>query len=218
MEEKQKYNIDSLLSEEYMNEKFTNVRISPHSLLTYGLLGGMLLLSGCITAGTTDATADLTKAPFEATSDVTGGTSRAIGDLLEPTKKFLSSTTPGAAAIDRFTRAREKTELFVGFSYEHLRAEVAQGSGEHMASLAVLAGIPAEHQAQFQERLREHYSTLFPESLPSREGRVRLVNAVWAEGWGQLESETIKHKETGIANVDLKYGRSRNSIAIMSQR
>ena len=201
-----------------MDEKLTMAGTSLHGIIAYGLLGGMLFLSGCITAGTTDATADLTKAPFEATSDLTNGTSRAIGDILEPTKKFLSSTTPGAGASDRFTRAREKTELFVGFSYEHLRAEVAQGSGEHLASLAVLAGIPAEDQAQFQERLRESYSTLFEESLPSREGRIRLVNAAWAEGWGQLESETIKHQETGIANVDLQYGKPRNSVTILSQR
>jgi len=201
-----------------MDEKLTMACTSLHGIIAYGLLGSMLFLSGCITAGTTDATADLTKAPFEATSDLTNGTSRAIGDILEPTKKFLSSTTPGAAASDRFTRAREKTELFVGFSYEHLRAEVAQGSGEHLASLAVLAGIPAEYQAQFQERLRESYSTLFEESLPSREGRIRLVNAAWAEGWGQLESQTIKHQETGIANVDLQYGKPRNSVTILSQR
>lgn len=177
----------------------------------------MLLLAGCITAGTTDATADLTKAPFEATTALTDGTSKAVGELLEPTKKFLSSTTPGADAIDRFTRAREKTELFVGFSYEHLRAEAARGSGEHVASLAVLAGIPAEQQAQFQEHLRESYSALFHESLSSREGRVRLVNAAWAEGLGRLESDTIKHQETGISNIDLQFGTSRKSIAIMSQ-
>lgn len=200
-----------------MNDKLTNAHSSLHSLLAYGLLGGMLLLSGCITGGTTDATADLTKAPFDATSDVTGGISRAIGDLLEPTKKFLSSTTPGTAAIDRLTRARQKTELFVGYSYEHLRTEAARGAGEHVASLAVLAGIPAGHEAQFQQNLRESYSTLFHESLPSREARMRLVNVAWAEGWGQLESETIKHQETGIANVDLQYGRTRNSLAIMSQ-
>ena len=187
-------------------------------LLVSGLLGGMLLLSGCITAGTTEATADLTKAPFNATSELTNGTSRAVGDLLEPTRKVLSSTTPGAEAIDRFTRAREKTELFVGYSYEHLRAEVAQGSGEHLGSLVVLAGIPAEQQGQFQEHLREGYSTLFHESLTTREGRLRLVNAAWAEGWGQLESETIKHQETGIANIDLQLGKPRNSVGIMSQR
>ena len=69
------------------------------------------MLSGCIT----EATVELTKAPFDATTALTDGTSKAVGELLEPTKKFVSSTTPGAAAIDRFTRAREKTELFVGY-------------------------------------------------------------------------------------------------------
>ncbi len=201
-----------------MNDEMTKERTSLHGVLMYGLLGGMFLLSGCSTTeGTTDATADLTKAPFEATTALTDGTSKAVGDLLEPTKKFLSSTTPGSAAIDRFTRAREKTELFVGFSYEHLRAEVARGSGEHVASLAVLAGIPAEHQAQFQENLRDSYSTLFHESLPSREARVRLVNVAWAAGLGRLESDTIMHQETGISNVDLQLGTSRKSMAIMSQ-
>ena len=200
-----------------MVDQMTKKHTSLHGVFTCGLLGGMLLLASCITAGTTDATADLTKAPFEATTALTDGTSKAVGELLEPTKKFLSSTTPGADAIDRFTRAREKTELFVGFSYEHLRAEVARGSGEHVASLAVLAGIPAEQQVQFQEHLRESYSALFHESLSSREGRVRLVNAAWAEGLGRLESGTIKHQETGISNIDLQFGTSRKSLTIMSQ-
>jgi hypothetical protein len=78
------------------------------------------MLSGCITQATTDATVDLTKAPFEATTALTDGTSKAVGELLEPTQKFLSSTTAGTTTIDRLTRAREKTELFVGYSYEHL--------------------------------------------------------------------------------------------------
>ena len=124
-----------------------------NTVKTCWLVLGALMLFGC----STDATIELTKAPFDATTDLTNGTSNAIGELLEPTKKFLSSTTPGSAAIDRFTRAREKTELFVGFSYEHLRADVARGSGEHLASLAVLAGIPAERRPQFQECLRDAY-------------------------------------------------------------
>ncbi len=183
-----------------MDKKNTRARLSLHGVLTYGLIGGMLLLSGCSTTeGTSDATADITTAPFKATTDVT------------------SSTTPGTAAIDRLTRARQKTELFVGYSYEHLRSEAARGSGEHVASLAVLAGIPAEDQAQFQENLRESYSTLFHESLPSREARVRLVNVAWAAGLGRLESDTIMHQETGISNIDLHLGTPRKSMAIMSQ-
>ena len=179
-----------------------------------GLLWGILLLSGCIT----EATVELTKAPFDATTALSDGTSRAIGEVLEPTKKFLSSTTPGAVAIDRFTRAREKTELFVGYSYEHLRAEIARGSGEHVASLAVLAGIPSDRHAQFQENMRDTYSTMFNESLPPREAKLRLVNAAWSEGFGKLESDTIKHQETGISDIDLRLGKPRPSISLMSQR
>lgn len=184
-----------------MNEKIANAPTFLHGLLAYGLLGGILLLSGCSTTeGTSDATSDLTEVPFKATTDVS------------------SSTTPGTAAIDRLTRAREKTELFVGYSYEHLRTEAARGSGQHVASLAVLAGIPADRQAQFQQNLRENHSTLFQDSFPSRESRVRLVNIAWAEGFGRLESKTIKHQETGIANRDLRLGPARRSSAIMSQR
>jgi DUF3015 family protein len=178
------------------------------------LLCAIFALSGCIT----EATTELTKAPFDATTEVTNGTSNAIGELLEPTKKFLSSTTPGAAAIDRLTRAREKTELFVGYTYEHLRAETARGSGEHVVSLAVLAGIPVDRHAQFQERMRDAYSTIFNESLPPREARVRLVNAAWSEGFGKLETDTIKHQETGISDIDLKLGKPRRSISLISHR
>ena len=178
------------------------------------LLLGILLLSGCIT----DATVELTKAPFDATTALSDGTSRAIGEILEPTKKFLSSTTPGAAAIDRFTRAREKTELFVGYSYEHLRADIARGSGEHVASLAALAGIPAENRAQFQENMRDRYPMLFNESLSSRDVRLRLVDAAWAEGFGRLESDTIKHQETGISDIDLRVGTPRRANVLVSRQ
>lgn len=180
----------------------------------YWLVLGLLVSFGC----STDATIELTKAPFDATTDLTNGTSNAIGELLEPTKKFLSSTTPGAAAIDRLTRAREKTELFVGFSYEHLRADAARGSGEHLASLAVLAGIPAERRPQFQQNLRDAYATIFDEALAPRDTRLRIVNAAWAEGFGRLESDTMKHQETGIADIELKLVSSRKSPALMSLR
>jgi hypothetical protein len=179
-----------------------------------GLMFGMLMLSGCIT----EATLELTKAPFDATTALTNGTSRAVGEILEPTQKFLSSTTPGAVAIDRFTRAREKTELFVGYSYEHLRGESAGGSGEHIASLAVLAGIPPDRRALFHENMRNAYSTMFDESLSPRDARIRLVNAAWSEGFGRLESDTIRHQETGISDLDLKLGKSRNINALMSLR
>jgi DUF3015 family protein len=176
------------------------------------ILFGMVTVLGC------EATVELTKAPFDATTALTDGTSGAVGELLEPTKKFLSSTTPGTAAIDHLTRARAKTEFFVGYSYEHLRAESARGSGEHIASLAVLAGIPSDRRSQFQEQMRDTYSTLFNESLPSPEAKRRIVDAAWAEGFGRLESDTVKHQETGIADMALTLNTPRNAAALMSLR
>lgn len=178
------------------------------------LLLGILMLSGCIT----EATIELTKAPFDATTALTGGTSKATSEFLEPTQKFLSSTTPGAIAIDRFTRAREKTELFVGFTYEHLRAESAQGTGEHLASLAVLAGIPSDRRPLFQEQMRHTYSSLFDDSISLRDARIRIVDAAWAEGFGRLESDTIRHQETGISDMDLKLSPPRNRATLISQQ
>lgn len=178
------------------------------------LLLVVLMLSGCIT----EATIELTKAPFDATTALTNGTSKAVSEFIEPTQKFISSTTPGAIAIDRLTRAREKTELFVGYSYEHLRVDSARGAGEHIASLAVLAGIPPDRRLQFQEQMHTTYSTLFDDAFSSHEQRLRVVNAAWSEGFGRLETETIKHQETGIFDLDLKLSKPRTSAALMSLR
>lgn len=106
----------------------------------------------------------------------------------------------------------------MGFFYEHLRTNIARGSGEHIASLTVLAGIPAEYRAQFHENLRDRYIMLFTESLSSREARVRLVDAAWAEGFGRLESDAIKHQETGISNMDLQISTSRKSNVLISRQ
>jgi hypothetical protein len=66
--------------------------------------------------------------------------------------------------------------------------------------------------------MRDAYSTIFNESLPPREARVRLVNAAWSEGFGKLETDTIKHQETGISDIDLKLGKPRRSISLISHR
>ena len=58
----------------------------------FALIPGFLLtLTGCMT----NATVELTKAPFDATTDLTGGTSGATREFLDPTTEFISSTTPG---------------------------------------------------------------------------------------------------------------------------
>src|SRR3954464_7907598 len=94
--------------------------------------GILLSLSGCMT----DATIELTKAPFDATTALTDGTSKAIGEFIDQKTDFTSSTTPGALSGDLLLKARRKTEVFAASSYENLRSDFARGSGEYLVSLA----------------------------------------------------------------------------------
>jgi hypothetical protein len=50
--------------------------------------------------------------------------------------------------------------MFAQLNFENLSQEMAQGQGEHLASLATLMGVPAEHQAEFFAMTQERYTTL----------------------------------------------------------
>jgi hypothetical protein len=178
-----------------------------------GLLLGMLVMSGCMT----DATLELTLAPFNATTALTNGTSEATKDILDPLTKFTSSTTPGEFA-DHLIRARQKTEVFASYSYENLRADIARGSGEYLVSLATLAGIPAGRQTEFQGQMRDAYSTMFNETVPFRESTVRIVEAAWSEGFGRLETGRTEHRSSLIPSAQPRTETTRRSTALISMR
>ena len=177
------------------------------------LLLGMLMMSGCIT----DTTVELTKAPFDATTDLTNGTSQAVKDILNPMTKFTSSTTPGGLA-DHLIRARQKTEVFASHSHENLRADIARGSGEYLVSLATLAGIPSSRQTEFQGQMRNAYSTMFNETIPFRESTVRLVGAAWSEGFGRLEIERIEYPSNLIPSSEPRVKKMGRPTALISRR
>ncbi len=179
-----------------------------------GLVLGMLILSGCMT----DATFELTKAPFDATTALTDGTSKAAGEFLDPLTEVTSSTTPGAFNSNDLLKARQKTEIFASYSYENLRADIAQGSGENLVSLATLAGIPPDRQPEFQGQMRNAYSKMFNENVPLRESMVRVVGAAWSEGFGRLEAEGTEHPSNLIPNVELRAKKARRSTALVSMR
>lgn len=56
--------------------------------------------------------------------------------------------------------SEEKATMFAQISFENLSQEMAQGKGEHLASLATLMGVPAEHQAEFFAVTQERYLAL----------------------------------------------------------
>ena len=70
----------------------------------------------------------------------------------------ISSGTSGCTN-DGTVMAEHKTTLFAELNMENLSQEMAQGRGEHLASLATLMGVPVEQQPAFfalsQERYRE---------------------------------------------------------------
>ena len=88
-----------------------------------------------------DATRELVKAPFEATTALSNGTTQATKELLEPLKEFTSSTTPGSMYNDPL-KAKRRFQVFVAYTFNNVQRDIAQGQGEYLTSLATLAGIP----------------------------------------------------------------------------
>lgn len=152
-------------------------------LALWGLIGGLgLSLAGC------DATIELTKAPFDASTALSGGVTDATHELLEPTTEFTSSLTPGAEGLTDPARARKRLEIFAAYSQENLRSDFARGEGEYVTSLATLAGVPQDQQEEFLVTMRNGYSTFFDETLSPQESSARVVNTAWGMGRGRAET------------------------------
>lgn len=56
--------------------------------------------------------------------------------------------------------AEHKVQQFAALNYENLSQEMAQGHGEHVASLATLMGVPHEHKDAFFALTQEKYLSL----------------------------------------------------------
>jgi hypothetical protein len=147
----------------------------------FALIPGLLLtLGGCMT----NATVELTKAPFDATTQLTNGTSGATKEFLDPTTEFTSSTTPGALADGRLLRAKQKATVFAMHTHENLRADIARGQGEYLASLASLTGVSTDQWTDLQDRMRHAYPDLFNEQISPAHSSERIVAIAWARGYG----------------------------------
>ena len=147
----------------------------------FACIGIVMITSGCIT----DATVELTKAPFDATTQLTNGTTAALSEFTDPLTEFTSSTTPGAASIVP-ARAKKRLEVFTASSYDNLRSDISRGSGEYLASLATLAGVPSAQFIQFQSFMQDSYSTMFEDALPATDSTRQIVEIAWAAGYGRV--------------------------------
>jgi hypothetical protein len=144
-------------------------------------VGVLMSASGCVT----NATTELTEAPFVATTDLTGGTTAAVADITGAVTDFTSSTTPGAVGSDNPAWAKKRLQLFANASYDNLRSDISRGHGEYLVSLATLAGVPSAQFPQFQSLMQDSYSVMFDDLLPAPESTKQIVEVAWASGYGR---------------------------------
>ncbi|GBL40098.1 MAG: DUF3015 domain-containing protein [Nitrospira sp.] len=91
----------------------------------------------------------------------------------------ISSGTSGCTN-DGKVMAEQKTTLFAELNFENLSQEMAQGQGEHLASLATLMGVPDEHQAEFFAMTQERYISLVKTGEASPVAMVKAINSAIA--------------------------------------
>lgn len=70
----------------------------------------------------------------------------------------------------------EKVTMFAAANLENLSQEMAQGQGEHLASLASLMGVPAEQQTYFFAMAQESYPSFAAAGDPSSTLLVSTLN------------------------------------------
>ena len=138
------------------------------------------LLIFLVGAAGCDATRELVKAPFEATTALSNGTTQATNELLEPLKEFTSSTTPGSMYNDPL-KAKRRFQVFIAYTFNNVQRDIAQGQGEYLTSLAPLAGTPEERRPQFFAMLQDRYGTIYSADTALIESLQRLTAAAWPE-------------------------------------
>jgi hypothetical protein len=87
----------------------------------------------------------------------------------------ISSGTSGCTN-DGKVMSEHKTTVFASLNFEALSAEMAQGQGEHLASLATLMGVPAERHAAFFAMTQERYTSLVQAGEASPVALVKSLN------------------------------------------
>lgn len=135
-----------------------------------------LFLIGGVSCG---PTTDTVVAPFKLTSDFTSSTS--------------GSALPGPAA-----RAHQRLEQFVAYAYDGVSCDIAQGHGEYLTSLAVLAGIPIDAQTAFRMDMQRRYPELYDPLLSRKEASALVVTHAWSAGYGKTATQHNPSAANGL--------------------
>ncbi len=87
----------------------------------------------------------------------------------------ISSGTSGCTN-DGQIFSEQKVTMFAAINFDNLSQEMAQGRGEHLASLATLMGVPAEQQGAFFALTQERYTSLIQSGETSPVALVKALN------------------------------------------
>lgn len=89
---------------------------------------------------------------------------------------FGISTGTSGCTNDGKVMAEQRTTVFAQLNFENLSQEMAQGQGEHLASLATLMGVPAENHAAFFAMTQERYTSLVKTGDTSPVAMIKAIN------------------------------------------
>jgi len=87
----------------------------------------------------------------------------------------ISSGTSGCTN-DGKIMAEHKVTVFTAANFDNLSQNMAQGQGEHLASLATLMGVPANHHSEFFAMTQNQYTALLREGEASPVAMVKAIN------------------------------------------
>lgn len=144
--------------------------------ISTALFPSFLLMSGISCGPTTETVV----APFKLTSD------------------FTSSTSGGTALPGPSVKARQQVEQFVAYAYDDVSSNIAQGHGEYLTSLEVLAGIPTEARNKFQTKIQSQYAVLSDPLLSRKEAWMLVVNHAWSDGYGKIQEKPHPSRTNGL--------------------
>lgn len=87
----------------------------------------------------------------------------------------ISSGTSGCTDDGRWW-AENKTTMFAELNSDALAQEMAQGSGEHLASLATLLGVPQDQHQAFFAMTQDRYTALTQAGEVSAVAMIKAMN------------------------------------------
>jgi DUF3015 family protein len=92
----------------------------------------------------------------------------------------ISSGTSGCTN-DGIVMKNKHINMMASSTFEDLAQEMAQGQGEHLASLATLLGVPEEDQPEFFTLVQEQHKTLFPSGQATPLTMLQALQAAMAK-------------------------------------